>query len=33
MTPPRDEARLRKNPLGLYVDGLNWTRELDGNSN
>jgi type IV secretion system protein VirB5 len=33
MTPPRDEARLRKNPLGVYVDGLNWTRELDGNSN
>jgi type IV secretory pathway TrbF-like protein len=27
--PPRDEARLRKNPLGLYVDGLNWSRELN----
>jgi len=25
---PRDEAGLRKNPLGIYVDGLNWTREL-----
>lgn len=25
---PRDEARLRKNPLGIYVDGLNWSREL-----
>ena len=33
MTPPRDETHLRKNPLGLYVDGLNWTRELGGNSN
>ena len=32
VTPPRDEAHLRKNPLGLYVDGLNWTRELDGTS-
>jgi type IV secretion system protein VirB5 len=26
--PPADEQRLRKNPLGLYVDGLNWSREL-----
>jgi type IV secretion system protein TrbF len=26
---PRDEARLRKNPLGIYVDGLNWSRELN----
>jgi len=25
---PRDEARLRKNPLGIFVDGLNWSREL-----
>jgi type IV secretion system protein TrbF len=30
LTPPRDEARLRKNPLGLYVDALNWSRELVG---
>jgi type IV secretory pathway TrbF-like protein len=30
MTPPRDERHLRKNPLGLYVDGLNWSRELGG---
>jgi type IV secretory pathway TrbF-like protein len=30
LTPPRDEAHLRKNPLGLYVDGLNWSRELGG---
>lgn len=27
---PRDEARLRKNPLGIFVDGLNWSRELAG---
>lgn len=27
--PPRTEARLRRNPLGIYVDGLNWSRELD----
>jgi type IV secretion system protein TrbF len=26
--PPRDEAHLRKNPLGLFVDALNWSREL-----
>lgn len=25
--PPKDEQRLNKNPLGLYVDGLNWSRE------
>ena len=25
---PADEVRLRKNPLGIYVDGLNWSREL-----
>lgn len=25
---PRTEARLRRNPLGIYVNGLNWTREL-----
>jgi type IV secretion system protein TrbF len=28
MRPPTDAQRLRKNPLGLYVDGLNWSREL-----
>jgi type IV secretory pathway TrbF-like protein len=33
MTPPRDEGHLRKNPLGLYVDGLNWSRELGGTGN
>jgi type IV secretory pathway TrbF-like protein len=30
MAPPHDESHLRKNPLGLYVDGLNWSRELGG---
>jgi type IV secretory pathway TrbF-like protein len=33
MTPPRDESHLRKNPLGLYIDGLNWSRELGGTGN
>ncbi len=26
--PPRDAETLRKNPLGVYVHGLNWTRDL-----
>ena len=26
---PRTEERLRKNPLGIYVNGLSWSRELD----
>lgn len=26
---PRTEERIRKNPLGIYVDGLDWSRELD----
>lgn len=25
---PRTEQRLRKNPLGIYVNGLSWSREL-----
>src|ERR1035441_4186468 len=33
MRPPRDESHLRKNPLGLYIDGLNWSQELSGASN
>jgi type IV secretion system protein VirB5 len=33
MTQPKDEAHLRKNPLGLYIDGLNWSRELGSNGN
>lgn len=28
---PRDEETLRHNPLGLYVDGVDWSRDLDGN--
>ena len=27
--PPRTEEKLRKNPLGIYVNGLSWSRELD----
>ncbi|QTD44138.1 conjugal transfer protein TrbF [Ottowia testudinis] len=26
---PRTEQRLRKNPLGIYVNGLSWSRELN----
>lgn len=26
--PPRTEDRLRKNPLGIFVNGINWSREL-----
>ncbi len=26
---PHNEARLRRNPLGIYVNGLSWSRELD----
>ncbi len=28
LQPPRDVVRLRKNPLGVYVNGLDWSREL-----
>lgn len=27
--PPRTEERLRKKPLGIYINGLAWSRELD----
>ncbi|NGY05906.1 conjugal transfer protein TrbF [Solimonas terrae] len=27
--PPRTEQKLRRNPLGIYVNGLSWSRELD----
>lgn len=27
--PPRDTDTLRKNPLGLYVDAIDWSRELE----
>jgi type IV secretion system protein TrbF len=26
--PPRDLDRLRKNPLGIYVNAINWSKEL-----
>ena len=29
MQTPRTEERLRRNPLGIYVNGLSWSRELD----
>jgi len=29
LQPPRTDQRLRKNPLGIYVNGLSWSRELD----
>jgi type IV secretion system protein VirB5 len=29
MQPPQTADALRKNPLGVYVDAIDWTRELD----
>lgn len=29
LKPPRSEEKLRQNPLGIYVDNLSWSRELD----
>lgn len=29
--PPRTADKLRKNPLGVYINGLAWSRELDPN--
>lgn len=29
MKPPRDAATLKANPLGIYVNAINWSRELD----
>jgi type IV secretory pathway TrbF-like protein len=28
VTPPRNADRLRKNPLGIYVAAINWSKEL-----
>jgi len=28
ITPPRDEATLHQNPLGVYVHGINWSKDL-----
>lgn len=30
---PKDVARIRKNPLGIYVDSLDWSRELGAEPN
>jgi type IV secretion system protein VirB5 len=30
MKPPRTADALRKNPLGLYVNAIDWARELEG---
>jgi len=30
--PPADADALRKNPLGIYVDAIDWSRELDAPS-
>ena len=29
LIPPTDATRLLKNPLGVYVDAINWSKELD----
>lgn len=29
LQPPRDVERLKKNPLGIYVHALNWSKEFD----
>jgi type IV secretion system protein VirB5 len=28
VSPPRDEATIRTNPLGLYINAFNWARRL-----
>lgn len=32
ISPPRTEAVLRRNPLGLYVTAMSWSRDLDPTS-
>lgn len=32
LSPPRTADVLRKNPLGLYVNGIAWSRELDADA-
>jgi type IV secretion system protein VirB5 len=27
--PPHTEEKLRRNPLGIYINGLSWSREID----
>ena len=31
MVPPTNADTLRKNPLGIYVDAIDWSRELEPN--
>ena len=31
MQPPRTAQELRRNPLGIYINGLSWSREFDAN--
>jgi len=31
MQPPRTAEQLRRNPLGIYINGLSWSREFDAN--
>jgi len=33
LKPPRTEEALRKNPLGIFVHAVNWSRELDTGEN
>ncbi len=28
LQPPRDAERLKKNPLGVFVTAINWSKEL-----
>ncbi len=30
LAPPRDAETLHKNPLGVYVHGINWSKDLQG---
>lgn len=30
MQPPKTADALRKNPFGLFVNAIDWTRELEG---
>ncbi|MDH2240214.1 conjugal transfer protein TrbF [Pigmentiphaga sp. GD03639] len=32
LQPPNTEAKLRANPLGIYVDGISWSRQLSTNA-
>ena len=29
---PKDVTRIRKNPLGIYIDGLDWSREINNDT-